>query len=32
MGVWLLRERPNPTQWLGVTLVLAGLVTLGLTS
>jgi drug/metabolite transporter (DMT)-like permease len=32
MGVSLLRERPNPTQWFGVTLVLAGLVTLGLTS
>lgn len=32
MGTLLLRERPTPTQWLGVALVLAGLVTLGLTS
>lgn len=32
MGVSLLRERPSPTQWFGVALVLAGLVTLGLTS
>lgn len=32
MGVSLLRERPLPTQWLGVALVLAGLVLLGLSS
>jgi drug/metabolite transporter (DMT)-like permease len=32
MGTWLLRERPSGPQWLGVSLVLAGLVTLGLTS
>jgi len=32
MGTWLLRERPSAVQWLGVALVLAGLLTLGLTS
>jgi drug/metabolite transporter (DMT)-like permease len=32
MGIWLLHERPSRTQWFGVTLVLAGLVSLGLTS
>jgi drug/metabolite transporter (DMT)-like permease len=32
MGTLLLRERPSGVQWLGVSLVLAGLVTLGLTS
>ena len=32
MGTLLLRERPSAIQWLGVSLVLAGLVTLGLTS
>lgn len=32
MGTLLLRERPSAVQWLGVSLVLAGLVTLGLTS
>jgi drug/metabolite transporter (DMT)-like permease len=32
MGVSILRERPTPTQWLGVTLVIGGLITLGLTS
>jgi drug/metabolite transporter (DMT)-like permease len=32
MGVWLLRERPSPVQWFGVALIIAGLVTLGLSS
>ncbi|HLY50046.1 MAG TPA: DMT family transporter [Solirubrobacteraceae bacterium] len=32
MGVSLLRERPTPSQWLGVALVLAGLLTLGAVS
>jgi len=32
MGTWLLRERPTPIQWVGVSLVLAGLVALGVTS
>lgn len=32
MGTLLLAERPRGTQWLDVSLVLAGLVTLGLTS
>ena len=32
MGVWLLRERPTPVQWSGVALIIAGLVTLGLSS
>jgi drug/metabolite transporter (DMT)-like permease len=31
-GVVLLHERPTPTQWAGVGLVLAGLVLLGLTA
>ncbi len=29
MGVSLFRERPTPTQWLGVALVITGVVTLG---
>jgi drug/metabolite transporter (DMT)-like permease len=29
MGVSLLRERPTPTQWAGVGLVIAGVITLG---
>jgi drug/metabolite transporter (DMT)-like permease len=32
MGVSLLRERPSPTQWIGVALVLGGLATLGATA
>lgn len=32
MGIGLLHERPSRIQWLGVSLVLAGLLTLGLTS
>ena len=32
MGIRFLRERPSPVQWLGIAFVLAGLVTLGLTS
>jgi drug/metabolite transporter (DMT)-like permease len=32
MGVSLLRERPTPTQWAGVALVLGGLVLLGISS
>jgi drug/metabolite transporter (DMT)-like permease len=32
MGTLLLRERPSPSQWFGVAVVLAGLVTLGVTS
>jgi drug/metabolite transporter (DMT)-like permease len=32
MGVSLLHERPNPVQWSGVLLVLAGLLTLGAVS
>ena len=32
MGVWLLRERPSPVQWFGVALIIAGLITLGLSS
>jgi drug/metabolite transporter (DMT)-like permease len=32
MGVSLLRERPSPSQWSGVALVLAGLLTLGAVS
>jgi drug/metabolite transporter (DMT)-like permease len=32
MGVVLLSERPARTQWLGIALVLAGIVLLGLTS
>jgi len=32
MGVSILRERPTPTQWSGVALVIVGLLTLGLTS
>jgi drug/metabolite transporter (DMT)-like permease len=29
MGVSLFGERPTPTQWLGVGLVIAGVVVLG---
>ncbi len=32
MGVWMLRERPTRTQWLGVGLVVAGVVALGAVS
>lgn len=32
MGVWLLHERPTGVQWLGVALIIAGLITLGLSS
>lgn len=32
MGVSLLGERPTPTQWLGVALVIGGLVMLGLST
>jgi drug/metabolite transporter (DMT)-like permease len=31
-GVLLMHERPRPTQWMGIALVIAGLVLLGLTS
>jgi drug/metabolite transporter (DMT)-like permease len=31
-GVALLGERPVPSQWLGIALVIAGLVVLGLAS
>jgi drug/metabolite transporter (DMT)-like permease len=29
MGVYLLRERPSPSQWLGVAIVIGGLLLLG---
>ena len=32
MGVWLLRERPTRAQWIGVALIIGGLITLGITS
>jgi len=32
MGVWLLAERPTRPQWIGVTLMIGGLVLLGLAS
>ncbi len=32
MGVWILRERPTGAQWVGVALVVAGVVALGAVS